>query len=218
MRANTDLVYAQTHRSRGDRTLRPRYLLVEDDPLLARALSRFLERTGSCTVVGTVREAMVHLEAGGTWTAFFFDVELPDGSGIDVLAHARAAYPSTPALVMTGSTARSAIIGAYEHRAEFVLKPVVPRHIERFLATCAESFDARLAVVVDVWTTRYALSEAQSDILLRAARGARREAIARARGTTDLTVKTQIRSLLVKTGDDDLQGAVERVLRESAGR
>ena len=143
---------------------------------------------------------------------------LPDGSGLDVLALARTLYPGTPALVLTGDTAPATINGAFDLDADFVVKPFDARRVERFVQSSEESFAARLACTVAVWTTRHALSEAESDVLLRASRGDRRGAIAHGRATTEVTVKAQIRTLLEKTGDDHLHVAIERILREAAGR
>jgi DNA-binding NarL/FixJ family response regulator len=64
---------------------------------------------------------------------------------------------------------------------------------------------------------RYGLSEAESDILRRAADGESRYLIAAARGSSELTVKKQIVNLLARTMDDSLHEAVARVLRELAG-
>ena len=201
----------------GGARLRPRYLIVDDNALVAGAIARVLRKFGDATVVGTVEAALRVLAERHRWSAFFLDITLPDGSGLDVLAHARALYPGTPALVLTGDAAPATINGAYDLDADFCAKPFDARRVVRFVQSSSESFAARLTCTIAAWTARYALSEAESDVLLRAAQGARRRAIAQARATTELTVKAQIRRLLEKVGDDHLHAAVERILREATG-
>jgi len=53
------------------------------------------------------------------------------------------------------------------------------------------------------------------DILGRAALGAMRSEIARWRGSSEYTVKTQIAELLRRTGDSSFQMALVRLLREA---
>jgi DNA-binding NarL/FixJ family response regulator len=81
----------------------------------------------------------------------------------------------------------------------------------------AQSFSARLTDATQRWAVEYGLSAAQVDILTRAALGATRSEIARARGTSPTTVKTQAIELLRRTRDSSFQAALVRLLREVAG-
>lgn len=189
------------------------FLLVEDDLAQARALARLIRKYGAVAVASTVREARRSLEGGARWTALFIDLGLPDGSGMDVLALARTFHPKVPALILTGSSAPTAINAAYDLGADYVVKPVVPSRIERFIQD-AVSVSPSLESAARSWERQYKLCQAESDILLRAARGETREAIAIARGASPLTVKKQAATLLQKTRDASLHGAVVRLLRE----
>ena len=64
------------------------------------------------------------------------------------------------------------------------------------------------------WRTRYGLTEVETAILLAALEGKRREEIARERRVAVVTVKSQISTLLKKTGDRSLLAATTRLLRE----
>ncbi len=215
MKDVSKLVYARPQRHRrAEPGLRPRYLVVEDDAAVAAALARFLADSGD----GTVEDAMLLLAERSVWSAFFLDVGLPHGSGLDVLARALSLYPSTPAIVLTGDDAPATINGAFDLNADVIAKPFNPRRLEHFLQSSAQSFDSRVECAVSACGSRYALSESERDILLRAVHGERRGVIAHERDTAEITVKAQIRTLLKKTGDDSLHTAVERVLREAAGR
>lgn len=71
-----------------------------------------------------------------------------------------------------------------------------------------------LESVLERWRLRHALTRAEVDVLARASRGTPRQEIHRARGVTRRKAKEQVRLLLAKTGDDSLDAAVKRLLRE----
>ncbi len=194
---------------------RSRFLVVEDHRGVARAIERILTRSGHTTVAGSIREAERAVKAHRVWTAFFIDLGLPDGSGLDLLANLRASHPKTPALVLTGRTDALAINATYDLDASFVAKPVHASRIEQFLRANA-SLTTRIEKAVAGWEAKYELSEAESDVLIMSAQGRRRDAIARARATSELTVKKHAANLLRKTDDASLAAAVARLLREVA--
>jgi DNA-binding NarL/FixJ family response regulator len=189
------------------------FLLVEDDSALSQGLARLIGRYGVVQIASTAREARRYLEGGSSWSGFFIDLGLPDGSGMEVLALARAIHPKIPALILTGSSAPTAINEAYDLGADYVVKPVVLSRIERFVRD-AVAGSPSLEGAAQSWEERYKLCQAETDILIRAAQGQTRDAIALARGASPLTVKKQAATLLGKTRDASLQGAATRLLRE----
>ncbi|HEX4479116.1 MAG TPA: response regulator [Polyangiaceae bacterium] len=59
-----------------------RLLLVEDELILARAVARLLRREGyDVTLAGSCAEAR---QATGSFSLGLFDVDLPDGNGVDL--------------------------------------------------------------------------------------------------------------------------------------
>jgi DNA-binding NarL/FixJ family response regulator len=195
--------------------LEPRFLIVEDDPAVRRALSRVVQSYGRAVGVATVREGSALVTDGSKWNALFIDVGLPDGSGLDVLAWARASHSRTPAMVLTGGMEPEAINAAHDLHAHYVMKPFTPERIQRFLAD-ATSIAPRLEPALRGWVASYDLLESEADVLRRAALGASTSAIASGRETSELTVRKQIANLLRRTGDRSLHAAVERLLRELA--
>ena len=193
-----------------------RFLVVEDEELVGRAMGVLLAPYGEMILAPTARDAERALGSGNRWSAFFIDVRLPDGSGLELLAHARVDYPKTPAMVLTGCLDADAINTTFDLDAEYVAKPVHKERITRFLMAHPE-FSQRLQQAVDTWRKRYALSEAEADVLGRSAAGETREAIAEVRRCSPLTIKTHVANLLGKTDDDSLFAAVGRLLRFVAG-
>ena len=69
-----------------------RLLLVEDHEPIAEILTKFMGKAGyAVTVARTVSEAR-ELLAGGRFDAMVSDIGLPDGTGWDLMTHARARY------------------------------------------------------------------------------------------------------------------------------
>lgn len=84
----------------------PAVLLVEDDALLADALSVQLERAGYCvSVCGDGRQALDQLlqngRLGGELSLVVLDQGLPSLSGLEVLRQARLAGVTLPILILT---------------------------------------------------------------------------------------------------------------------
>lgn len=84
-------------------------LLLEDNSRLSQAVVEALHAQGfTVDVACTVAEAL-HVWQTIIYDAAVLDVMLPDGSGLDVLAHMRARGSTTPVLILTA-------MGAIEHR------------------------------------------------------------------------------------------------------
>ena len=195
------------------RSGRPTFLVVEDEEIAVRAMRVLLAPHGRIVFAATARDAARLIGSRAEWGAFFIDLGLPDGSGLDVLARARPDHPTTPAMILTGALDANAINTAFDLDADYVVKPVRKARIVHFLTDHA-SFPARLRDAVARWRAHYALSDAEADVLLRAALGRPREAIAEARGCSPATIRTHITNLLKKMGDEALHMAVARLLRD----
>jgi DNA-binding NarL/FixJ family response regulator len=191
-----------------------RFLAVEDQPLVARALVRGIVRRGlgECIVASTVDEARRLLSDGSTFTALLIDIGLPDGSGLDVLAEARVKYHAlTPAIVLSGSNNREHINLATALDAKYIVKPVEFDTLAVFLADAIS-----LARRVKVALRSLRLSDSIEDIVKRMALGESHEAIAEARGTSRKTVENQIERAREQTAQPSCHSLIQAVLRDVA--
>jgi DNA-binding NarL/FixJ family response regulator len=202
--------------------MRPlRFLVVEDDEAVARALVRMLRPHGQAVATYTLAEAYVALEGSDDWAGLVLDVKLPDGDGFDVLLRAKVKNPTIPALVVTGFTDDASVNRAYDLGAACIFKPVSGERITRFVRQRVLRSDPpppRWQAVIDEWVVTYGLTSSEIEILQRAVSGASRDEITETRGTKQSTVKKHISNLLRKTGDPSLVIAVHRVLRASTKR
>lgn len=106
----------------GDASL-PRFLAVDDDPGAQRTYRRLLRKYGDVVVAEGVAAAKKELKDGRGFDVFLFDLRLGDGSGLELLAHARRANPSTPALLLTGHVEGWVVNEAFDLGAETLAKP-----------------------------------------------------------------------------------------------
>ena len=102
-----------------------RILLVDDDDLLLRSLTRVLKRTGRevlpCADAG---QALMHI-AQGDVDLVISDIMMPGWSGIDLLRQIRRVNLDIPVILMTGAPELASAINAVELGAmSYLTKPV----------------------------------------------------------------------------------------------
>ena len=102
-----------------------RILLVEDDQLLARQLQRGLAADGTTVIhAPTVAEGQL-LAQIDSFTAIVLDLQLPDGTGVEVLRLVRAQDHAVPVLVLSAIDREDVIIRVLDAGADdYVVKPV----------------------------------------------------------------------------------------------
>jgi two-component system response regulator HydG len=105
----------------------PKTLLVEDDPTFSRLLGDFLLKHAYQTdIVKDVKTGIRRLDADA-YDLLLLDYRLPDGNGLEVLAHARQSGISIPAIVMTSfDDIRTAVRAIRSGAFDYITKPVNP--------------------------------------------------------------------------------------------
>jgi PAS domain S-box-containing protein len=88
-------------------TVRPRVLLVDDEPLVLRSVTRMLRRTHTVVSAGSAREALDLVERGERFDAILTDLHMPGMSGRDLAVSIESVAPDQAARVVlvTGGTA-----------------------------------------------------------------------------------------------------------------
>lgn len=193
------------------------FLVVEDVDVLRRALVRAMSAFGKVEGVGSCAEARTMLRAR-RFDSLIVDVQLPDGSGLDVVSLARQLWPAIWVLVLTGSADHAVVTRVHDLGVRYLLKPFSPEqlrvHAEEAQAR-RRAGDRRMSVALERWTRGHALSETESELLALGVRGVPREEFATIRGVRPDTIRKQIQALLHKTGEGTFEGAVSSLLREA---
>ncbi len=104
--------------------MKPRILVVDDEPLIAENLCLTLEREGyDVETAGHIGDAMERLEAQ-SFSMAVVDLLLPDGDGIELLGRLKGRDPSLEVIMMTGHASIPKAIEAIKQGAfYFVPKP-----------------------------------------------------------------------------------------------
>ena len=98
--------------------------LLEDDPALARGIGMALEAPGrAVTLAGTLGESRPVL-ARERFDLLILDINLPDGSGLDLLRQLRAGGDCTPAILLTANDLELDEVTGLEAGADdYITKP-----------------------------------------------------------------------------------------------
>ncbi len=196
-----------------------RILMLEDDVLQWRAVQRALKGLGEVTAVGSCAAANDAISQG-PWNGLLVDVTLPDGSGLKWLAGARSGGCKAPALVLTNLVDRDLINAAFDLQAVYVCKPLPAQGFRDFVGSFARRDSERKQFGL---LTRSAmrvlassgLTAAELEIVSAAVAGTSPQDFRADQGITMNTYKTQVRSILRKTGADSVGDLRDRVLREA---
>jgi DNA-binding response OmpR family regulator len=123
--------HTSVHSAKGDP--RNRILIVEDDLATLYALERLFRSQGwSVRASRTVEEALAQLDVPPNWIVL--DLELPDGSGEEVLRHVRDSRSSARVAVVSGTPELDSLPSLKPLKPDVVMaKPI---HFEDLLAAC----------------------------------------------------------------------------------
>jgi CheY-like chemotaxis protein len=113
-------------------TAPPPILVVDDEPLVLRALCQMLNKDCPTLGVTTLREAHDYLMAHAV-TALVLDVHLVEGFGWEVLVAAREHDPMLPALVITGQSWKTLAEQARAAHALVCEKPTDAEDLRAFV-------------------------------------------------------------------------------------
>jgi DNA-binding NarL/FixJ family response regulator len=217
---------ASSHQREPDQTTAEappiRLVLVDDHELVRHGLRNLVEAEPDLTVVGEAASVAEAIRRIGCHEpdVVLLDLDLPDGSGIEVCRRVRAISPRSRVLILTGFADENALAAArQEGAAGFVLKRV--RHFDlvddiRRVARGETAFK-------DAPPTRSALrrddpllarlTDRETIILQQIAEGKTNREIADNLFLAEKTVKNYVSSLLTKMGIGHRAGAAAHLAR-----
>jgi two-component system response regulator QseB len=110
----------------------PRILVVDDESSMREMLGIMLRKEGFEVLLTESRTPAAAVLAKGAVDMVITDVKLPDGDGIEILRHVKAAAPETVVLVMTAFGSTQTAVAALKLGAHDYL--VKPFDVEELLA------------------------------------------------------------------------------------
>jgi two-component system NtrC family response regulator len=116
-----------------------RILLVEDDESWRDLTRTQLEKAGYETTVAANAHTALSLIEKSHYDLTICDLNLPDGSGMDILQRVRAESPETIVLMMTGyGTIESAVQAMKAGAYDYLTKPIYPYALNAVLTRALE--------------------------------------------------------------------------------
>lgn len=185
-----------------------RVMIIDDHEIVRRGISEIVDRADGLEVVaeaGSVADAIRRAELVVP-DVILVDLQLPDGTGIDIMRKLRETKPSIKAIVLTSFDDDVALAEALEAGAlAYVLKTVHGAEITDVIKAIA---DGRVLLDERTVTRRRAdhgdptadLTPAERKVLNLIGDGLSNREIGEKLGVAEKTVKNHITSLLAKMG------------------
>ena len=188
-------------------------LIVEDDELTARAVSRLVQSLGLVPQVAPrARDALDQLASTERLRALVVDLRLPDGNGFWVAEAARRRTAALPIVILTGAMSTDAVNQSFRLGAQYLCKPLAPQDIASLRLFLLGAPPQPVVERVAQWANDKQLTPRQTEILTFTLAGLERDAIAERLGTTVQAIDEHIARLLATLRARDLQEVV-RMLR-----
>ena len=195
----------------------PVFMIVEDEPLVLRTFVRDLAPFGAIQAFSTRAAAIDAIATVETLCALVVDHGLPDGSGIDVIAEARARFPGVPAVVITGSMTADVVHRAYALRARYLCKPASRDELRQFAADALEdNWAGSIGSAVHGLSKECRFTPAETHLLRGSMSGLDSGRLMERRKISLGTYKTHVKSIRRKTGGLGLGDLRDRLLRQLA--
>lgn len=192
-------------------------LVVDDDEFVAGSFAAAACRAGHRSIhAASLAEAVPLLKqrvAGA-----ILDVVLPDGCGLDLIPLVRRSNRRVPIIVVTGANSAEVANRAHLLEAEYACKPNLFENVACFLRRCAVPPAESLADILDEFAIRHRFTRSERHLLEAAVETTGHEALAKALGVTDNTVKKHIARILLKTSFERLEDFISVIRARSVRR
>ncbi len=185
-----------------------RVMVVDDHEIVRYGIIELVGRTEGFEVVaeaGSVQDAITRADLT-TPDVMLVDLQLPDGTGIDIMNHVRKSLPDTKCIVLTSFDDDDALAESCKAGAKaFILKTVHGAEVSRVIRLVhggkvlldEKTITRRAGDQDDVMA---ALTPAERRIVGLISKGMSNAEIAETLGISEKTVKNHITSLLSKMG------------------
>jgi len=115
-------------------------LFIDDDPAVRFGFGRYFSASGYNLITSENLSGAERLLSSQEFDAVIIDINLPDGSGLDLIGKIREESPNTPIIVITGAGDIPVAVDAMRKGADnFLVKPVDMSGLEFFLKKSLET-------------------------------------------------------------------------------
>ena len=123
-----------------------RCLVVDDDPVVRRAVTRMVESLGlGCRDAEDGRTALALLESLGGVPLVISDIQMPGLDGLELLRALRQAHPDTVVIMLSGLAEVQTAVECLQHGAvDYLSKPVLLDELRARVSQALEKRELRL--------------------------------------------------------------------------
>jgi DNA-binding NtrC family response regulator len=119
--------------------MKPKVLVVDDDPNIQEVLISLLENEGYTTLTANTAAAVQTALSGPQPEVVLLDLQLPDGQGLDLLPPIKKQWPDSEVIVLTGNATFDAAVEATKRGAfHFQNKPFNPQGLMALISRALE--------------------------------------------------------------------------------
>ncbi|MDZ4693542.1 MAG: response regulator transcription factor [Deltaproteobacteria bacterium] len=206
-------------RSERDLTASPYWFLLEDDPQVSMALARFLGQYAPVRHATTLGESEALLSNIHRCCGVLLDVDLPDGSGLDVLENLRRKEIRVPALVLTAHSKHEHISRAQRLGAQFLWKPWSQDNLQAFVdqAMRQPSFRQDFERCLGEWSEQHQLSPRETELVRHVSSGIALKEIPDVMSISQNSTKTMVRRILLKSQATAIGDVTRQLYRRMLG-
>jgi len=111
--------------------MKKRILVVDDDPAILEYVTQILQSEHEVETAANANEAIEKLRTQEPFDLVLLDIELPDGTGYDVLSALRkSSQRDVPVVIVTCETRDEDVLRGYRQGADYyITKPFSPNRI-----------------------------------------------------------------------------------------
>lgn len=189
-----------------------KYLIVDDHPLVLKALEAVVIGEGQCLLASTMQQCLDLIHANPDIDLIMLDLCLPDSNGPQGVFRVRTAAPGTPILVLSGNTDAREIKQTMDYGAAgFVIKSTDISVLRKVVALIlsggtyipseifgSEAHDGNQ--VRDKKDAQHELTQREKEVLSLVAQGLSNKAIAYQIALSENTVRVHVARLMKKIG------------------
>jgi len=191
-----------------------RILTVDDHPLIRVGIATLVAPESDMKVVGEAsngREGIAKFRECLP-DVTLMDLQMPDMNGIDVMIAIRDEFPEARIIVLTTYTGDVQVLRAIKAGAQaYVTKNLVHKELLQTIRAVhagRKTMSPEVAAQVAAYAGDEALTSREIDVLRLIAAGSANKEIAAQLSTTEETVKSRVKNILLKLGANDRTHAV----------